>query len=509
MIDLIEELAKYSDKPYEFCLWGFPWGEPGSELADYPEGPNEWQTLILKLLGDNLISFAQAIQMAEDTATMQLGVTSGHGIGKSAFVAMLILWAISTMEDTKGVVTANTENQLKTKTWAELAKWHRLFIARDLFKMTATKLYSADPAHENTWRIDMVPWSEKNQEAFAGLHNKGKRILLVFDEASNIPDVIWEVAEGAMTDENTQIIWAVFGNPTRSAGRFRDCFAGGKFAHRWQTTKVDSRTVSITNKKRINEWVEDYGEDHDFVRIRVRGEFPRSSAESFIPRGDVEAAIIRDISDQSHLPVILGVDVARYGGDSTVLYARQGRDAATRTPRVFKGLSTMEVVREVIKAINDWDIAFTFVDAGNYGGGVVDRLIELRVPVMGVEFGAGMQGFNTETSEVYANVRAEIWGCMRAWLKRGSINESIPRLDTTFLEELVAPQYVYVGKREAIQLEKKKDMKNRGVASPDAADALALTFAYPDLASAAAMDFANDNDDDNTDWDYDPLTRGV
>src|SRR5690606_37984873 len=140
-----------------------------------------WQVEILEDLRDGLLSIEDAIHLAR---------TSGHGIGKSALVAWIILWAISTFEDTKGIVTANTENQLKTKTWAEVAKWHRYFIGRELFKLTATALFSVDPLHERTWRIDMTPWSERNTEAFAGLHNKGKRLLVVFDEASAIPDLI-------------------------------------------------------------------------------------------------------------------------------------------------------------------------------------------------------------------------------------------------------------------------------------------------------------------------------
>ena len=137
--ELIEELASFSSDPLGFVLFSFPWGEPG-ELAD-ALGPEPWQIDLLTALGQGVITLHEAIQLAR---------TSGHGIGKSACVSWIILWAISTFEDTRGVVTANTENQLKTKTWVELAKWHRLFIAKHLFKMTATALFSADPEHERT-----------------------------------------------------------------------------------------------------------------------------------------------------------------------------------------------------------------------------------------------------------------------------------------------------------------------------------------------------------------------
>ncbi|MCP4450735.1 MAG: terminase, partial [Planctomycetes bacterium] len=215
-------------------------------------------------------------------------IASGHGIGKSALVAWLILWAMSTKVDTKGVVTANTERQLKTKTWAELGKWHRLSICSHLFEFTATALFCSDKEFEKTWRVDQVVWSERNTEAFAGLHNKGNRILLVFDEASGIPDTIWEVSEGALTDEETEIIWVAFGNPTRNTGRFKTIF--GRLRHRWKTRHIDSRQVPGTNKKQIQEWVDDYGEDSDFVRVRVKGVFPRAGSNQFIAGDVVEGA---------------------------------------------------------------------------------------------------------------------------------------------------------------------------------------------------------------------------
>ena len=139
-MDLIEELASFSSDPLGFVYFAFPWSEVETELELF-EGPDEWAIEVLTALGERLITVQEAIQIAR---------ASGHGIGKSALVAWIILWAISTFEDTKGVVTANTENQLKTKTWAELSKWHRLFIARDLFKLTATAIFANDPLHERT-----------------------------------------------------------------------------------------------------------------------------------------------------------------------------------------------------------------------------------------------------------------------------------------------------------------------------------------------------------------------
>jgi hypothetical protein len=474
--ELIEDLGRYSTDPVGFVYWAFPWGVPGTDLAD-SSGPEDWQLHILKLLKVGLISLDEAIRLA---------VTSGHGVGKSALVAWIILWAISTCPDTRGVVTANTENQLKTKTWVELATWFRRFIARDLFKLTATALFSADPERERTWRIDMVPWSERNTEAFAGLHNKGKRILLVMDEASAIPDLIWEVAEGALTDENTEIIWCAFGNPTRNKGRFRDCHPGGKFAHRWQSIKVDSRTVSFTNKLQIESWINDYGEDSDFVRVRVKGEFPRIDSESFIPLDLARDAVSREVEPQHGHPLILGVDVSRFGDDASCIYPRRGRDGKSWPVQVLHQLDTMQLAAKVAEEYNKLRADICMVDGGGVGGGVIDRLRQLRIPVVEVQFGAKPDGNNEiQTGVKYANKRAEIWGAMRDWLGSGTIPSlTVPSpsgTTLTLVDELTGPAYG-LNNREELLLERKQDMRSRGVPSPNVADALACTFAAPAFA---------------------------
>ena len=145
--------------------------------------PDDWQREVLQEIGTGLATPDEAVRMA---------VASGHGVGKSALVAWILLWAMATHQDTRGVVTANTETQLRTKTWAELAKWLRGWEYREWFDFTSMALASRVVGHGQTWRLDLVPWSETNAEAFAGLHNQGKRTIVVFDEASAIPDVIWD-----------------------------------------------------------------------------------------------------------------------------------------------------------------------------------------------------------------------------------------------------------------------------------------------------------------------------
>lgn len=462
--ELEDRLVSFAWDPYGFVMWAFPWGEPG-ELAQY-HGPEEWQCDILQTIHDEL-SFDKALRIA---------VASGRGIGKSALVSWLILWALSTFVDTRGVVTANTESQLVTKTWAELAKWYRLFIGRDLFKMTATTVYSVDPQHPD-WRIDRVAWSENNPAAFQGLHNQGKRFLYLFDEASHIADVIVDAADTSFTDANTQKLFFMFGNPNKNRGRFADCW--GRFAKRWITRNIDSRSVSIADQNEIAELIEAWGEDHDIVRIMVKGQFPRVDTESFISHDLAMGAATRDVT-QSTGPVLLGVDIGRFGDDPSVIYPRQGRDGKSRPIEVYFNLDTMQMALRVIQAINRHGAAYAFVDEGGVGGGVVDRLRELRAPVIAVDFGSKPDGVNEDRGIKYANKRAEIWGALKDWLSYGAIHERVKGLEVTLVDELTAPNYG-LNIREEILLEAKKEMRRRGVPSPNIADALATTFAFPAL----------------------------
>jgi hypothetical protein len=386
------------------------------------------------------------------------------------------------MVDARGVVTANTAKQLASKTWAELAKWHRLCLTGHWFTVTATAIYSVDPARELTWRFDAVPWSSQRPQAFAGLHNQGRRAVILMDEASTIENIIWETTEGALTDANTELLWLVFGNPTSSTGRFRECF--GRFRHRWLTKQVDSRTSRVSNKEQIAQWIADYGEDSDFVRVRVKGTFPRAASMQFISSelADAAASPSREVAHGLYDPRIMGVDVARFGDDQTVIRTRIGRDARSIPPVKLRGADTMTVAARVVEEAHKHRVDAIVVDGGGVGGGVVDRLRFLREPVHEVQFGAksDRSQIGQDGAIVFANKRAEMWGLMREWLAGGAIDA-----DPELLSDLTGVEYGYVLRdgRDAIQLEKKEDMKRRGLASPDSADALCLTFAYPVASS--------------------------
>jgi hypothetical protein len=490
--ELVEQIASFDRDPLGFVMFAFPWGE--GELAGH-DGPLQWQKDILGAIRDGL---------SPDRA-LRLAVASGHGIGKSALVSWIILWSISTCVDTIGVVTANTGDQLKLKTWVQLSKWHRLSINEHWFEVTSKAIISVDPEHEKMWRIDAVTWNETRTEAFAGLHNEGKRIVLMYDEASGIPDVIWDVSTGALTDQKTEILWIAFGNPTRNVGRFRECFAGGRFAHRWNPRQIDSRDVPITNKAEIDEWIEDYGEDSDFVRIRVKGVFPRAGTSQFISSELVREAADskRDADVGYHDPLVIGVDVARFGDDKTVFRFRRGRDARTIKPMKFRGLDTMQIAARIAEVYAKYQPEAIFIDNGGFGAGVVDRCNYLRLPVLGVDFGANpdneMRG--RENGIWYFNKRAEMWGSLREWLAGGMIDD-----DPDLLADLPAVEYGYAQKnsRDCIVLEKKEHMKARGLSSPDDGDALALTFAHP-VAPADQRHKFGPGGGQVHQFDYDPL----
>ncbi len=469
--ELAEFIASFTHDPYGFVLAAFPWGEKGTPL-EHEAGPRVWQAETLKEIGEKLRA---GYETGAALMPVLKAITSGHGIGKSALISWIVWWALSTMTDAKVVITANTEPQLRTKTWPEISKWARVAINSHWFNVLGLSIVSSVPERAKTWRCDAVTWSETNLEAFAGLHNLGRRIVLLFDEASGIADKVFEVAEGALTDEGTEIIWLAFGNPTQPIGRFFECF--GKQKARWNGRKIDSRTVEGTNRALFQQWLEAYGEDSDFFRVRVRGEFPRAGSMQFIGQDLVDEAAKRQPEPFLTDATIIGVDVARFGGDQTVIAVRRGRDARLWPWVKLRGADTMTIVAKVIEVADKIKADAIFVDGGGVGGGVVDRLRQLGRDVFDIQFGAAADRLPIG-GEVhgYANKRTEMWGHMRDWLKTGTIPD-----DPELQADLAGPQYGYGFKdgRDVIQLERKQDMQRRGLSSPDCGDALALTFAYP------------------------------
>jgi hypothetical protein len=448
--NLVDDIGGFFYDPLGFVYFAFPWREVGT-ILETEAGPDPWQVEILEELGKGAINPKEACQIA---------VASGHGIGKTALVAWIVLWFISTRPHPQIIVTANTKTQLNTKTWRELAKWHKLAINRDWFQWTATRFYHlAAPA---TWFATAIQWNINRPEAFAGTHEE--HVLMLFDEASAIDDVIWETAEGAMTTPGA--MWVAFGNPTRNTGRFQECF--GRLKHRWKTQQIDSRTSNRVDKAKVQEWIDDFGEDSDFVRVRVRGVFPRAGSAQFIAGDMVENCRHYKAQGFEHMPKLLGVDIARFGDDQTVLTIRQGRRVFPQVK--YRGKDTMQTAGLVADMMSQQNPQMVMIDGVGVGGGVIDRLRQLGHVGKIIDVNAGAA---PNDDRKYANKRAEMWGKMRDYLKEGAEIPDDPELHS----DLTGPEYGFTPKQQ-IQLEKKEDMKRRGLASPDCADSLALTFAF-------------------------------
>ncbi len=463
---LAAEVATYYDDPLGFVLFAFPWGEKGGMLEN-SMGPRLWQWEFLERWGNEIKN--RAFDGKTPCEPIEFSFASGHGIGKSALSSWITLFIISTRPYSKGVVTATTSPQLKTKTWAELGKWKRLCLTGGWFNFNAShgNMNLAHREHPDTWRVDAQTCREENSESFAGLHAAGSTPWYLFDEASGVPEKIFEVSEGGLTDGEPMRFF--FGNPTKNTGYFKKTF--GALRHRFITMQIDSRNVDGTNKELIESWAKDYGEDSDFFRIRVKGQFPRASSMQFIGTDVAESAATRENFKDDKAPVVIGVDVARFGDDASVIYVRQGRDGRTVGYKMYRELDSIQLAGQVAQFIDEYNPRKVFVDGtGGYGSGVVDQLHAsgYKHTVEDVQFGA-----RAIESDIYYNKRAEMYGLMKKWLGTGQIPD-----EQSLIDDLTGVQYGFANENK-IQLEKKEDMKKRGLASPDIADALALTFAFP------------------------------
>ena len=309
--ELIAWLAAVRDDPLAFVLGAFPWGRPGTVLADYP-GPLEWQCEVLEYLRLGLLTPQSAMQRA---------TASGHGIGKSALVSMILLWAMMTFPDTRGVITANTETQLKTKTWAELGQLVQPLLLRPRILHPHRHLARLQRPRTRTHlarRHD--PLDQEQPAAFAGLHNQGKRLL--HDLRRSLRDRRHHLGNrrGRPHRPGHPNLLAGLRQPHQAtSGRFRECFEGGAHACNLELAKIDSRTVPITNRVLPRQ-------DHrslrrptpTYVRIRILGQFPRQGLIEFFIASDIDEAM--SMNEKSYIdaatPLALGVDVARFGANN-------------------------------------------------------------------------------------------------------------------------------------------------------------------------------------------------
>ncbi len=457
-----------SDNPETFVLFAFPWGQKNTPLENF-KGPREWQRGVLRQITNHIKENRGQLDMS----ALRLAVSSGRGIGKSTLVSWLILWMLSTRIGSSVTVSANNENQLRSVTWGELTKWSTMAINSHWWEISATKLVPAQwlttlverdlKKGTRYWGAEGKLWSEENPDGYAGIHNHDG-MMLIFDEASGIPDAIWSVGAGFFTEKILDRYWFAFSNPRRNNGYFFECFHSKR--NFWSTKTIDARSVEGTDRGTYDQIIEEYGEDSIQARVEVYGEFPASGEDQFISPVTVEDAFKRPAYKDMTAPIIIGVDPARGGMDSTVILVRQGRDVVAI--KRLTGEDTMSVVGHVIDAIHEYNPVLTVIDEGGLGYGILDRLTEQRFKVRGVNF-----GWKAKNPVMWGNKRAEMWGNMRDWLRTASLP-----VDRQLKNDLIGPMKK-PNSAGTIYLEGKKEMRARGLASPDAADALAVTFAFP------------------------------
>ena len=456
------------DNPLAFVMYAFPWREKGTPLEHF-DGPRKWQREVLVQITEHIRRNNGKI----DFDTLRLAVSSGRGIGKSALVSWITIWMLTTRIGSTTIISANSENQLRSVTWAEITKWLAMSINSHWFEVSATRVMPAKWLTElverdlrkgtRYWGVEGRLWSAENPDAYAGVHNFDG-VLVIFDEASGIDDAIWAVTSGFFTENTPNRFWCCFSNPRRNSGYFYECFNSKRDF--WTTKVVDARTVENTDKATYEQIIAEYGPDSAQAYVEVYGQFPDASDDQFIGLQIVEDAMARERYKDDSAPIIVGVDPARFGADSTVIAVRQGRDIVAI--KRYRGDDTMTVVGHVIEAIEEYKPALVVIDEGGLGAGIVDRLKEQRYKVKGVNFGS-----KAKNPIMYGNMRAQMWGDMREWLKTASI------INDRFLKtDLISPM-MKPDSKGTIFLESKKDMKARGLASPDAADAIAVTFAFP------------------------------
>jgi len=458
----IKLMARYRDDPVAFAR----------EVAGIE--PDEWQVELLDAVA------APAIR--------RISVRSGHGVGKSTGVALAAVWHVLMRVPSKTVVTAPTSSQLFDACFAEMKNVaKRLKPPFDnLLELKSDRIELK--SHPESTFISCRTSRAEQPEALAGVHSPS--VLLIADEASGIPSSVFEAASGSMSGHSATTI--LTGNPTRNTGFFYDTH--NRLREDWYTMHV-----SCVDSPRVSEdFVEDmkrrYGEDSPAYHVRVLGNFPPSEEDTVIPVSLIEHAMANDIKVHEDTIAIWGLDVARQGGDASVLAKRQGPVIHPLT--VWRNLDLMQLTGAV-KA--EYDAmppskrpAEIIVDSNGFGAGVLDRLRELGLPARGLNVSERAMAKDT-----YLNLRAEIWFKMKMYLE--GMDVSLPRDDALYAE-LAAPRYHFTSAGK-LQVESKDSMKKRGVASPDRADAVALSLANDHTTMAFGTSSAGS-------WNR-PLRRGL
>ena len=409
--------------------------------------PDPWQADVLTAIAEG---------------NRRISVRSGHGVGKSTCAAWSSLWYVTTRFPVKVVMTAPTASQLYDALFAETKRWARLMppFVKSLFEVKAERIELISAPNECF--ISARTSRPEQPEALQGVHSD--YVMLIADEASGIPEQVFEAAAGSMSGHNAVTI--LLGNPVRSSGFFYDTHH--RLAEDWKTYHVSCLDSPRVSKDFIADMARRYGEESNAFRIRVLGEFPLADDDTVIPIELIEAAWQRDIEQPLNYPEIWGVDIARFGSDKSALVKRVGR--IVKDVQMWSGYDLMQSAGVVF---NEYQASTTkpaeiLVDEIGLGAGVVDRLRELNLPVRGINVAE-----SPASKQKYVNLRTELWFEMREWFSSRTCK--IPHHEQ-LIEQLAAVKYSFTSNGK-VRLERKDDIKSKLRGSPDAADALALTFA--------------------------------
>lgn len=392
----------------------------------------------------------------------RVSIRSGHGTGKSAMTSWAILWGLVCFPDIKIPCTAPTAHQLDDVLWAELGMWHRRLPdeLRSEIEITSERAFRRDRA-ESAFAVPRTARPER-PEALQGFH--APTLLFLIDEASGIPDQIFEVAEGALTTPGAYVL--MVGNPTRNAGYFYDSHHSRRAS--WAALQWDGRESPLVSQEYVESMAERYGEESAIYRIRVAGEFA-GSPDGVIPLDLIESAVARDVVTTGSMR--WGLDVARFGSDRTALAKRRG-NTLVEPVKTWTGRDTMQTVGMLqIEYDETPDVdkpEAICIDVIGLGAGVYDRAKEIGLPVIGVNVSQ-----SPSVRQQYNRLRDELWFEAREWFARRDCKIVA---DEDLMAELTLPNYKVLSSGKK-QVDSKDEIKKNGISSPDLADAFCLTFA--------------------------------
>jgi hypothetical protein len=457
-------LGSYYSDLRSFIDVAFPWGEKGTVLEHY-SGLDLWAAKLADDISNQVAK--NKFDGIHPVPAIRVAVSSGNGVGKSTFAAFFCQWILCTRPYSVGTITAGNGTQLRTRTFAEQIKWAKLNIASNWWDIRSETI--RHKIERSKWGCSAITWNQNSPDSFAGQHSRTSSSFYICDEASGIPESIFEMIDGGLTDGEAFLL--ILGNPNKRSGRLYDSVFG-PLKDKCISRTVDSRTCKFTNKDEIQRWIEERGSDSDWVKVHVYGEPPSSFDLSFIDMDRIDAARQREIptSDGTE-PLIMGIDFARGGSDYNRISYRRGRDMRSIPSKGIPGEKTKDttlMVSYILEEIRDKQPDAIFGDATGIGGPIMDHIRSLvkNIPVVDVQF-AGKS-----PDERYGNMRAYMWGQFKEWLVYGCIEDS-----KALAEQIGAPEFYH--SRDKLFLESKEEMAKRDVASPDWADSEVLTFAYP------------------------------